>query len=349
VIRVAVADDSPSTCRLLASYMEQAGDCEVVGVATDAASTLELVGRTTPDVLTLDLFMPGADGLELLKKVAMKPATRVVVVSGVTRRAAATTLRALELGAVDFVLKYMPGVPMRPASLEREIVAKVRAAASAQPRGAIARVSEPRGAAKGTGSHRGAAARAIPGGRDAVIVLGASTGGPAALRGVLAELPHDFATPCVIVQHLPAPFTAPFAEQLARYVRLPVREATSSDHLEPGRLLVSPGARHLLVRRKGRIELREPSEQDLYRPSIDASMTSAAETYGRSAVGVVLTGMGNDGAEGLASIRRSGGVGCVQDPASCLMPSMPARALETAGADYVGSPERIGALLAGRG
>ena len=346
MIRVAVADDSPSTCRLLKSYMEDAGDCEVVGVATDAASTLDLVRRTAPDVITLDLFMPGAGGLDLLQQLTAKPNVRVVVISGVTRRAAATTLRALELGAVDFVLKYTPGVPVRPSSLAREIVTKVRAAAAAQPHAsrALKRVAAAPAAPKAAKR-----ARAIPRGPGAVVVLGASTGGPAALRDVLAELPHDFATPCVIVQHLPAPFVAPFAEQLARHARLPVREATPSDQVEPGRLLVSPGSKHLLLRSEGRIELREPSEQDLYRPSIDASMMSAAEIYGRDAIGVVLTGMGSDGSEGLSRIRDSGGIGCVQDPATCLVPSMPARALERAGADYVGPPNRIGALLAGRG
>jgi two-component system, chemotaxis family, protein-glutamate methylesterase/glutaminase len=351
VIRVAVADDSPFTCRLLSSYMERAGDCEVVGTATDAATTLDLVTRTAPDVLTLDLFMPGANGLELLKKLALHTSMRIVVISGITRRAAATTLRALECGAVDFVLKYTPGAPVNPASLAREIIAKVRAAATAQP---AARQTRPMTAeallreARIGAAPAARSARPIPSGRDAVIVLGASTGGPAALRDVLAELPQNFGTPCVIVQHLPAQFTGPFAEQLERHLRLRVAEATTSDRLEPGRLLVSPGARHLVVRRGGRIELKPPADQDLYRPSIDVAMTSAAEAYNDNAVGIVLTGMGSDGAAGLSRIRTAGGVGCVQDPSTCLVSSMPARALELAGADYVGAPGFIGSLLAAR-
>lgn len=355
MIRVAVADDSPFTCRLLASYMERAGDCEVVGTATDAKSTMELVSRTAPDVLTLDLFMPGVNGLDLLKELALHRSMRVVVISGVTRRAAATTLRALEYGAVDFVLKFTPGAPVNPASLAREIVAKVRAAATAhpgvarpqaRPLSAEAAIHEAKHAVASRPMHQ--SSRAIPSGRDALIVLGASTGGPSALRDVLSELPHDFQTPCVIVQHLPAPFTAPFAEQLERHLHLPVREATASDRLQPGRLLVSPGAFHLVVHRGGRIELKPASEQDLYRPSIDLTMTSAAECFKQNAVGVVLTGMGSDGAEGLSQIRKSGGVACVQDPASCLVASMPARALQLAGADYVGAPGYLGSLLAAR-
>jgi two-component system chemotaxis response regulator CheB len=352
VIRVAVADDSAFTCRLLASYLECAGDCEVVGTAHDAASTIELVQHATPDVLTLDLEMPGASGLELLRRIVTETSAAVVVVSGVSRRAAATTLRALELGAVDFVLKYTPGAPVSPATLRREIVSKVKAAATVRPRGA--RALKPAdchaalrraGGQPTTRSPRMATVRTC----DGVIVIGASTGGPAALRELIAQLPSNFPTPCVVVQHLPATFTTAFAAELGRHARLPVREANASVGLAKGSIIVTPGSRHLLVRPGGRIELRPTAEEELYRPSIDFAMVSAAESYGAASVGVVLTGMGRDGAEGLKRVRQHGGEAYVQEPSSCVIDSMPTQALERAGADFVGTPDLIGSMLAMRG
>jgi two-component system chemotaxis response regulator CheB len=344
MIRVAIADDSAFTCRLLAKYLEEGGACEVIGVAHDAPGTLDLVRRTAPDVLTLDLGMPGGNGLDLLRQLGAETRVPVVVISGVTRRAASTTLRALQLGAVDFVLKYTPGAQVRPELLRREILAKVRMAAAAGscPR----RVDRPRSIPPPAPGRATAGAENWT--RAQVIVIGASTGGPRAVRDVLAQLPSDFATPCVVVQHLPALFTGVFAAELAKHVRVRVSEARHGDRLEPGRAFVAPGAIHLLVRPRGTLELRRASEGDIHRPSIDLTMTSAAESFGPAALGVVLTGMGRDGAEGLRRIRERGGEGYVQDPASCVVTSMPARALEHAGADYVATPERIGHILAAR-
>lgn len=350
MIRVAVADDSPFTCRLLASYLECAGDCEVVGTAHDAATTLDLVRTATPDVLTLDLEMPGSDGLDLLQRIVRESNAAVVVVSGVSRRAAATTLRALEIGAVDFVLKYTPGAPVSPASLRREIVNKVKTAAAVQPRRlALTRADACTPARAILMKRRHEEMKAVRCADGGVIVIGASTGGPAALRELLAKLPSDFATPCVVVQHLPAAFTAAFTDELSRYAKLPVREARPGATLERCAILVTPGSRHLLVRPGGKLELRPASEEEVYRPSIDFAMVSAAESYGTGAVGVVLTGMGSDGAEGLKRIRLHGGHGYVQDPSTCVVDSMPAQALERAGADFVGTPDLIGSMLALRG
>ncbi|HSL20996.1 MAG TPA: chemotaxis protein CheB [Vicinamibacterales bacterium] len=351
MIRVAVADDSPFTCRLLASYLECAGNVEIIGTAHDAASTMDLLQRTSPDVVTLDLEMPGADGLGLLQRIVRETTTAVVVVSGVSRRAAATTLRALEIGAVDVVLKYTPGAPISPTSLRREIVSKVTTAAAVQPRrGARAPVPETCTPARRllmTRRHEAMRSEKRPPG--GVVVLGASTGGPPALRQLLAQLPSDFNTPCVVVQHLPAPFIAAFADELARHATLPVREAQPGAQLQPRCIVVAPGSRHLLVRPGGRLELRPATEEELHRPSIDFAMVSAAESYAMSSIGVVLSGMGCDGAEGLKRIRLHGGHGYVQDPSTCVVDSMPAHALERAGADFVGRPDVIGTMLALRG
>jgi two-component system chemotaxis response regulator CheB len=347
VINVAIADDSPFTCKLLASYVEDGGECRVVGLAHDAQSTIELIRRETPDVLTLDLQMPGGDGLDLLRQLADEPPVSIVVISGVTRLAAATTLKALELGAVDFILKYTPDAPVSRASLRREIIAKVKAAAAAHP----ARRATPAATQVPTASQAPsrAAARAVtPPDAGGVVIIGASTGGPTAIGELVNQLSTDFSMPCVIVQHLPASFTAPFAAQLKRHARVPVRVAAEGDRLEPGVVLVAPGAMHLLIKPDGRIHLQTPAIKDFYRPSIDMAMTSAADAYGASAVGVVLTGIGNDGSQGLKHIHDAGGECFVQDIASCIVPSMPERALQQAGADVVGTPERIGQILSSR-
>lgn len=352
MIRVAIADDSPFTCNLLASYIQQGGDCQVIGLAHDAQATVDLVREQAPDVLTLDLQMPGTDGLDLLRQLTTER-TSVLVISGVTRQAAATTLRALELGAVDFILKYTPGAPVSPASLKREIVTKVKMAAeaprvlpgiaSAAPRPIERpRVFEP----VRLPVRRPAALAATQG--AGVVVIGASTGGPKAIGEVLMQLPADFATPCVIVQHLPSAFTAPFAAQLGRRAHLAVAEATAGDRLEPGRALVAPGAHHLVLKPDGRIQLAPATDRDPYRPSIDVTLISAAECYGASAVAVLMTGMGNDGAEGAKRIRTAGGEVYVQDPATCVVPSIPERTLKHAGADHVARPEQIGQMLANR-
>jgi two-component system chemotaxis response regulator CheB len=347
VISVAIADDSPFTCRLLASYVEDGGECRVVGLAHDAQSTIELIRRESPDVLTLDLQMPGGDGLDLLRQLADEPPVSIVVISGVTRLAAATTLKALELGAVDFILKYTPDAPVSRASLRREIIAKVKAAAAAHP------TRRPAPAAQQTGAQpqlpaRAASRAAAPADAAGVVIIGASTGGPSAIGELITQLSAEFSAPCVIVQHLPATFTAPFAAQLKRHAKVPVRVAEEGDRLEPGLVLVAPGAMHLLIKPDGRVHLQAPAVKDFYRPSIDMAMSSAAEAYGAAAIGVVLTGIGNDGSEGLKQIRDAGGEGFVQDVASCIVPSMPERALQHAGADVVGTPERLGQVLSSR-
>jgi two-component system chemotaxis response regulator CheB len=348
VIRVAIADDSPFTCSLLASYLEAGGECEVVGMAHDLRSTLALIRDESPDVLTLDLQMPGGDGLELLEQLGSEPSVSVVVISGVTRLAAATTLRALELGAVDFILKYTPGAPVSRASLRREIVSKVKIAAAARPG---TRIVRPPAAILPPPIAPAPRLPVKPAPRpdtDGVVIIGASTGGPRAIGEVLSQLPADFAFPCIVVQHLPSTFTQPFATQLSRHARLRVQVAETGDRIEPGVILVAPGAMHLVVRPDGRVLLQTPASRDIYRPSINLAMTSAADVYGAATVAVLLTGSGDDGAEGFHRVREAGGEGYVQDPPSCVVPSMPERAIERAGATHIASPVRIGQFLAVR-
>ena len=376
-VRVVVADDSPFVCHLLTSYLHSSAGFQVVGSALDGAQAVEAVKELHPDVVTLDLEMPGMDGLETLERMMHECPTPIVLVTGVSRQAADVTLRAIDVGAVDFILKYTPGLDMNPEILRQEIIAKVRAASQIrvvrslgphrfqrrEKRIEPAAPSEWRplksdgspfpskGHSDGTPAARSPAAPEAgqvetpshpPGG---VVVIGASTGGPVALRELLSNLPADFATPIVIVQHMPASFTGVLAAQLDRQVPLKVRETETGDRLQPGLALVAPGDYHLLLRPGLRVELNQGTQVGGQRPCIDVTMQSAAQIYGAGTKGVLLTGMGDDGTRGLVSIHAKGGQTFAQDAASCAVNGMPRRAVEKGVVDHVAPPARIAQML----
>jgi len=373
-IRVVVADDSPFVCRLLTSYLQSSPGFQVVGSASDGAGAVETVKTLHPDVVTLDLEMPGPDGLETLECIMHECPTPVVLVTGVSRRAADVALQAIEIGAVDFILKYTPGVDMNPETLRRDVVAKVRAASQIH----VVRSLGPRrhqrqenaidaGQAETPPHSPGGVPSEWPFKGDGVpsewpfkgdgvpsawpfegggvVVIGASTGGPVALRELLSNLPGDFATPIVIVQHMPASFTGVLAAQLDRQVPLKIREIEAGDRLEPGRALVAPGDYHLLLRSEMETELNQGPEIGGHRPCIDVTMQSAAQVYGARTKGILLTGMGDDGTLGLVSIRAKGGQTFAQDAASCAVNGMPRRAIERGVVDHVAPPARIAQML----
>jgi two-component system chemotaxis response regulator CheB len=340
--RVLVADDSPFVCRLITSYLHSAPDLEVVATAHDGREALHKVKLLRPDAVTLDLEMPEMDGLEALAYMMRECPTPVVAVSGVSGRAATRTLQALDLGAVDFVLKYAPGVHIDPAELCREILAKVRAASRIR----VVRSLGNRALPPASAATAAARARSEPSG--VVVVIGASTGGPLAVRELLSALPSGFGAGIVVVQHMPRSFTAVLAAQLGRHCRLRVREAEDGDRLDPGNVLVAPGGFHLLVRPGLRVAVCGAAViagSTSYCPSIDAAMESAARVYGSRAMGVVLTGMGDDGASGLQTIHEMGGVTFAQDAESSVIDGMPRRARERGAADHVAAPTRIAELL----
>ncbi len=363
-IRVIVADDSPFVCRLLTHYLQSSPDFQVVGQALNGNQAVALVRETRPDAITLDLTMPGMSGLEVLEQIMHDAPIPVLIVSGVSREAAEVTLQALNMGAVDFILKYTPGVNTNPELLRREIIAKVRAASQ------IKVVRSLRTGRFGTGNGqqvsgpspvqekiapslpppdeakpklpRKMAALYLPGG---VVVIGASTGGPVTVRELLSALPPNFGAAILVVQHIAASFTPVLAAQLNRQIALKVSEARPGDRLQPGHVFVAPGDFHMLLRPDARIELTKGPEIKGHRPSIDATMQSAAQVYGTRAMGVVLTGMGNDGTLGLAAIRSKGGKTFAQDAASCVINGMPQQAIDKGVVDQVAPPLEIAHLL----
>jgi two-component system chemotaxis response regulator CheB len=332
-IRVVVADDSPFIRRLVISYLTPEAGFNVVGEAGNGLEAVDAVGRLRPDVLTLDLEMPEMDGLEALRLIMQSRPTPVVAISGVSGRAATRTLQALDVGAVDFVLKFTPGIEMDAESLAREIVEKTRLAALDGVRAAFAGKHAPE-----------RAAGLLPG----IVVIGASTGGPMALRELLSALPADFKAAVIVIQHIPAFFTSVLAAQLNRYCPLPVREAEDGEVVAPGAVYVAPGGYHLLLQTGLRISLQKgagiPGE---HCPSIDVAMESAARLLGARITGVLLTGMGADGARGLLAIRRNGGRTFAQNEPTCVVFGMPKRAIELGAAMTVASPEAIGSTIAG--
>lgn len=323
-IRVLLADDSPFLCKLLAHYLREAGGFEVVGLAHSGRAAIDQVKQQRPDVVALDLTLPDMDGVAALEEIMRDCPTPVVVITGVSGTSAIQTLRALDAGATDFVLKFDPAMPTSPEALSREIVTKLRRSA-----------------------RRPAAALAATASLSGVVVVGASTGGPSALREMLGQMTAPFPAAVVVVQHVPAAFCGVLASDLARLSALPVTEYRRGDRLANGEVRIAPGGLHFILEANGQARL-DPDDGAEHCPSIDLAMESAASVYGEQATGVLLTGMGADGARGLAAIRRRGGYAMVQDPATCVVPAMPEAALREGPVDAQAAPGEIGRLLTER-
>lgn len=320
--------------QLLTEILSSDPGIEVVGSAADPVAARDKILRLEPDVLTLDVEMPKMDGLTFLDTLMRAKPMPVLMVSSLTERGCETTLRALELGAVDFVTK--PKLDLRNGTLDMAdlIVAKVKAAAHA--RVAVRRRTEP---------GRAPVPQIQPLARitHKVIAVGASTGGTEALREMLTALPAD-APGMVIVQHMPEKFTAQFAARLDSLSRMSVREAANGDRVLPGHALIAPGNFHMEVIRSGaeyRVRVFSGPPVNRHRPSVDVLFHSCARTLGPHAVGVILTGMGDDGARGLLAMRQAGSHTIAQDESSCVVFGMPKEAIQCGGAEDVMALNRI--------
>jgi two-component system chemotaxis response regulator CheB len=332
--RVLVVDDSALMRELLSTLLSRHPELEVVGTAADPFSAWNKIQTLKPDVLTLDVEMPKMDGLTFLDKLMRAHPMPVVMVSTLTERGCDTTLRALELGAIDYVTKPKLDVTRGTLELGSEIANKVRAAASARPR------------RSGSGVVKAQLQRA-PGAllksTQQVIAMAASTGGTEALREVLCALPRD-APGIVIVQHMPLRFTEAFAQRLDKLCQISVREAKDGDRIVPGLALIAPGERHMQVVRSGAIysvQLTDEPPVGHHRPSADVLFASCARCLGANAVAVVLTGMGADGARGLHAMKQAGARTIAQDEASSVVFGMPKEAILTGSVDHVLPLDRV--------
>jgi two-component system chemotaxis response regulator CheB len=341
-IRVLVVDDSAFMRTAISRLLSADPRFEVVGQARDGSEAVQLALALRPGVITMDFNMPGLNGAEATRAILARHAAAIVMVSAHTSEGAAETVEALAAGAIDFVNKPDGEVSANLGPMRDELIQKLLTAAGSN----LDAVRVPPASAPGSEGRRGAAGlpRSRPLGLR-VLAIASSTGGPAALVRLLPSLcVQDFAS-VLIVQHLPAAFTAPLAAQLAECARFPIREARAGDTLEPGQGLVAPGDRHLVVDRSGRVTLDDSPPVHGVRPAADVTFKSVAQGYGARAVGVVLTGMGRDGALGLAAIKAAGGRTVAQDRASCTVYGMPRAAVEMGVVDEIVSLDRVGPAL----
>ncbi|MDF1719894.1 MAG: chemotaxis response regulator protein-glutamate methylesterase [Minwuia sp.] len=337
MIRVAVVDDSALMREILSSILSEAPDIQVIGTARDPYVARELIKKTNPDVLTLDIEMPRMDGLGFLEKIMTLRPMPVVMVSSLTQKGADATMQALELGAVDFVSKPAFDLQSGMKSKSEEIIAKVRTAS-------LARV-------RGRQSNRGGVQPQKPAIRfsstEKIIAIGASTGGVEALREIICQLPPD--APAVLVtQHMPEQFTKSFATRLDSISRVKVQEATDGQRVLPGHVYLAPGHSHMALARTGAnylCKVFDGPPVSGHRPSVDVLFESMAQVAGMNGVGVILTGMGRDGAAGLVAMRKAGARTIGQDEASCVVYGMPRAAFDAGGVEKQMSLSSIGAGL----
>ncbi len=332
-IRVLVVDDSRLVREILVDIINSHPDMRVVGVAEDPYQARAMIDELKPDVLTLDVEMPHMSGLQFLEKLMRARPMPVVMISAHTQDGSAVTLRALELGAVDFVPK--PRLNARVGDDYRGAVAeKIRAAC-------VARLQPPASVWSAPAAQPSAVIRGGPQTDrcDRLIVVGASTGGTEAVRALLTRLPAD-APPVLVAQHMPEYFTRLFAERLNGLCQIRVQESANDQVVQPGNAYIAPGGQHLRVQRTGGKEsfvLRLSSDDavNLHRPSVDVLFDSAASALGSRAIGVILTGMGKDGAAGLLRMKRAGAYTIAQDEASSVVFGMPREAIALGAVDEV--------------
>jgi two-component system, chemotaxis family, protein-glutamate methylesterase/glutaminase len=323
MMRIFVVDDSAFIRKALARVLGAEPGLSVVGEAASGAEALGKIPEADPDLVTLDVAMPGMDGQQVLRALLRwKPTLKVVMLSAHTQEGAEATIEALAAGAVDFIDKTSFNL-MDLDTLRHEVIEKLKVWRSGDSDG-----NGRRGKSAAATDHAASLAAAA---RCELCVIGASTGGPIALQRILERVPARFPLPIAIVQHMPVGFTRPFADRLSRLSRLQVSEAVEGDRLRPGRVLVAPAGRHLRITGSLATVLAAAPADAKHIPSVDVTMKSAARARPGRVLGILLTGMGNDGAEGMATIRASGGFTIGQSEASCVVYGMP-RAAEQRGA-----------------
>ncbi|MGO8796241.1 MAG: protein-glutamate methylesterase/protein-glutamine glutaminase [Candidatus Sulfotelmatobacter sp.] len=339
-VRVLVVDDSALMRKLIPQILEGDRSIEVVGTAMDGTFCLKKIEELRPDVITLDLQMPGMNGIDTLREIMRRQPMPVVVVSSHSTEGASVTFKALGLGAVDFVTKPQDA-STHMAETAVELIAKIKAAATSK----VVHPAMLRGT--GTPPKKLSSAKATPP-PSKVVAIGISTGGPQALEFLLAQLPPDFPGAIIVVQHMPEGFTEMFARRLNDMCALSVKEAQSGDALQAGRVLICPGSRHIKVKRltMGDVAvLNDDARVNGHRPSVDVLFRSLAEEFGEQSVAVLMTGMGDDGASGLGEVKKAGGVTIAQSEESCVVFGMPKVAIERGYALRVVALDALAATL----
>jgi two-component system chemotaxis response regulator CheB len=346
MVKVLIVDDSAFMRNALTSMLASDPEISIVGTARDGLEAIEKIASLRPDVVTMDVEMPRMDGITALKHIMEKAPVPVIMVSSLTNEGAKVTLDALDLGAVDFIPKNLSELSVNIVKIKEVLLDKIKQIAR---RGPIRRIVRPIDKAAIETKIRelrlAVPQRATGERKTSVVAIGTSTGGPRALQEIITVLPKDFPVPIVIAQHMPPNFTGPFAERLNQLSKIEVKEAQEGDQLKPGLALLAPGRGHMKVVKKRTLEsvvtISENREAFAYRPSVDALILSIAECYPGRALGVILTGMGNDGLKGLTELKRNGGRVFAQNEQTCVVYGMPKAVVDAGLADKVLSLEEM--------
>ena len=340
-IRVLVVDDSALMRKLIPTILERDPSIEVVGTAMDGSFALKKIEEFRPDVITLDLEMPRMDGIETLRTIMRRAPVPAIVFSTHSKEGAYATLKALALGAVDFVTKPKDAAAGHLDAIAVQLIDKIKVA-----KRVVGRKLPPAVVPLDPVKQKKREQAQLPANR--IIAIGISTGGPNALQYVLSQIPADFSASIVIVQHMPEGFTDMFARRLDECSAITVQEARSGDLLLAGRALICPGNRHIMVRRMPRGDIAVLSDNlpvNGHRPSADVLFHAVAQEFGPASVGVIMTGMGEDGAEGLGAIKTAGGLTIAQSEDTCVVSGMPRAAILKGHADKIVSLDALGAFL----
>jgi two-component system chemotaxis response regulator CheB len=339
-LRVLVVDDSALMRKLIPQALLHDPTIEVVGTAMDGAIGLKKIEELHPDVVTLDLDMPRMDGIEMLRQITRKHRVPVIVVSGQTTQGASLTLKALAFGAFDFVTKPPDAASGRIEQIAAELAVKIKvAAASGAPKMIITVPASKRKEPRRT---------TMPQWPSRIVAIGISTGGPNALQYLFSQLPEDFPGCLLVVQHMPEGFTEMFARRLHESSPIEVKEAQSGDLLLAGRALICPGNRHMKVRRMAHGDIAVLVDQPRvngHRPSVDVLFNSVAQEFGSTALAVLMTGMGEDGAAGMGAIQAAGGITIAQSLDTCIVDSMPRAAINRGFVSRVVSLPNLASIL----
>jgi two-component system chemotaxis response regulator CheB len=346
MVKVLIVDDSAFMRNALTSMLASDPEISIVGTARDGLEAIEKIASLRPDVVTMDVEIPRMDGITALKHIMEKAPVPVIMVSSLTNEGAKVTLDALDLGAVDFIPKNLSELSVNIVKIKEVLLDKIKQIAR---RGPIRRIVRPIDKAAIETKIRelrlAVPQRATGERKTSVVAIGTSTGGPRALQEIITVLPKDFPVPIVIAQHMPPNFTGPFAERLNQLSKIEVKEAQEGDQLKPGLALLAPGRGHMKVVKKRTLEsvvtISENREEFTYRPSVDALILSIAECYPGRALGVILTGMGNDGLKGLTELKRTGGRVFAQNEQTCVVYGMPKAVVDAGLADKVLSLEEM--------
>lgn len=334
-IQVLVVDDSAYMRKVISNLLQADENITVVDTARDGLDALNKIKQWKPDVVTLDVEMPKLDGLSALDRIMKECPTAVIMLSSLTQEGSDTTIKALTMGAVDFVPKPSGAISMDIHKVKEDLVTKIKVAAHASlrnVRSSSAAILSGFTLATATTVHSGVMPKSAP---QRMVIIGSSTGGPNALQQVIPRLPGNLPAAVLVVQHMPPGFTASLANRLNDSSLLEVCEAKDGDLVQDGKVYIAPGGHHMVLRSKTIIGLNQNPPVHSVRPAVDVTMESAVNYYGPKIVGVILTGMGYDGSKGMAALKKAGGKTVAQDEETCVVYGMPRVVVEMGKADKV--------------